>query len=293
MTRGVDTAEVDGNVAPDYAKARDEGGIAFTYLRKCEHVYPDSYYPRDSARARAAGLAVGAYLMPCWAKTAVTPRAQVQAFKVAPGTIVAGHDLPPALDVESGLRGGFAATGHSSAELVELLRQFVLEMQDVFGCDPVIYSAYTQWYDLGLPAAPWASDCPLWVKTAYPVPARSPVYQGPVVEPHVGDTASDPRSLHQIPGPWTRSGWLFHQFQGDALGLPGFSATVDVDAFHAMTLGDKGPHVMWLQRRVRVADDGDFGPMTQAAVKASQRKAGLPETGAVDLATFCAIAWGK
>lgn len=291
MIRGCDTASVDGNLLPDYAKARDEGGLAFTYLRKCEHVYPDPYYPRDSARARAAGIVVGAYLMPCWTKTAVSPRAQVQAFKAAAGAIVAGHDLPPALDVESGLQGGFAATGRSKGDLVATLEEFVHEMHGEFGCWPVIYTAYTQFYDLGMPALPWAENCALWVKTAYPVPPRSPVYAGPVVEPHVGDTDDDPRSLHQIPNPWSKSGWAIHQHQGDALGFPGFSATVDLDLFHDLYEGVVDPFVAWVQRKLGVTTDGIFGPTTRQSLSQFQTRSGLSDSGALDITTFAALGW--
>ena len=302
---GCDTASVDGNAPPNYPAAR-RADVEFTYLRKCEHVYADQYYARDAGAARSVGIVVGAYLMPSWATDAAKPKVQVAAFKKAGGEILPGKDLPPALDVESGMRGGFMMTKRSKPELIEMLRQLVLEMQDAFGCRPMIYTAQTQWWDLGCPgpdAVPWITECPLWLKTAYPVPARSAVYAGPVREPHFGDGSpegpdADPQDLHRIPDPWRETDWWLHQIQGDALRFPGFSATVDVDRMRVTQRGDQGPHVKWLQRRltpygVTLPADGDFGPATESAVRAFQTTHGLSADGVVGPRTFAAIAWGN
>lgn len=292
---GCDSASVDGNAPPDYPAAR-RAGVEFTYLRKCEHVYPDQYYARDAGAARNAGILVGAYLMPSWAKDAAAPKTQVAAFKRAAGEILPGKDLPPALDVESGMRGGFVSTKRSKPELVETLRQFVLEMSEAFGCRPVVYTAQTQWWDLGCPEAPWIAECPLWLKTAYPVPARNPVYTGPVREPHFGDGAAkgpdaDPKDLFRIPDPWRGSGYAIRQIQGDALRLAGFSATVDIDYYHEVGEGAHDPFVSWAQRKLQIASDGAFGPITRAAVETLQSHKGLPVTGILDVATFAAAGW--
>lgn len=292
---GVDLGAVDGNTHVDWNAAR-QGGASFVYLKRTQHVYPDAQCAQSLAGARAAGLVTGMYMLPGWGLRAATPKAQVATFKSGPGDIQRGKDLPPALDVESGLRGGFAATGHSKAELVELLRQYVLEMQDQLGVRPVIYTSYNQWWDLGLPAAPWAAPCPLWIKTAYRLQAREPVDQVAPPEPHAGhDHVNDPRDYHRIPDTWTCC--MMQQFQGDALGFPGFNRTVDVDRFFTTQRGDHGPRVKWLQRLVSaalpaaLADDGDFGPLTEAAVRAFQAKHGLPDTGVFGVATFAATAW--
>jgi peptidoglycan hydrolase-like protein with peptidoglycan-binding domain len=78
----------------------------------------------------------------------------------------------------------------------------------------------------------------------------------------------------------------------------GFSSLAAVSASGAPTMvqscaavarGATGPAVATLQRAVRATPDGDFGPMTQAAVKAWQGRHQLRQTGAVDAATWKAL----
>ena len=55
--------------------------------------------------------------------------------------------------------------------------------------------------------------------------------------------------------------------------------------------GERGGHVAYWQRRLNDGFDGDlaadgiFGTLTEEAVRRAQRKAGLPETGIIDLTT--------
>jgi hypothetical protein len=49
-----------------------------------------------------------------------------------------------------------------------------------------------------------------------------------------------------------------------------------------LKLGSKGPAVRRLQRALKLNEDGQFGPITETAVKAFQKKNGLIETGTVD-----------
>jgi hypothetical protein len=49
-----------------------------------------------------------------------------------------------------------------------------------------------------------------------------------------------------------------------------------------LKLGSKGPAVRRLQRALKLKQDGQFGPLTETAVKAFQKKNGLTETGIVD-----------
>lgn len=61
--------------------------------------------------------------------------------------------------------------------------------------------------------------------------------------------------------------------------------------YRGLTLkrGSKGVAVVALQRALRVAPDGDFGPRTQAAVKAVQSRSKLTSTGVVSGVTWDAI----
>src|SRR3954454_18893717 len=54
--------------------------------------------------------------------------------------------------------------------------------------------------------------------------------------------------------------------------------------------GSHGPAIVTLQRAVKATPDGDFGPLTAKAVATWQRKHGLKQTGAVDAATWKALA---
>ena len=56
-----------------------------------------------------------------------------------------------------------------------------------------------------------------------------------------------------------------------------------------LKLGSKGPAVRRLQRRLKLNQDGQFGPITETAVKAFQKKNGLAETGIVDAPLSAAL----
>jgi len=60
-----------------------------------------------------------------------------------------------------------------------------------------------------------------------------------------------------------------------------------------LSLGAQGPEVEAVQRRLGVAVDGKFGPMTQAAVQAFQTAAGLPADGVVGPLTWAALDQGS
>jgi peptidoglycan hydrolase-like protein with peptidoglycan-binding domain len=50
--------------------------------------------------------------------------------------------------------------------------------------------------------------------------------------------------------------------------------------------GSKGGAVKSLQTALKITADGDFGPITEKAVKAYQTKKGLPVTGIADETTW-------
>jgi peptidoglycan hydrolase-like protein with peptidoglycan-binding domain len=54
-------------------------------------------------------------------------------------------------------------------------------------------------------------------------------------------------------------------------------------------VGSSGDAVRWVQRRVGVADDGEFGPRTDAAVRQFQRANGLADDGRVGPRTWAAL----
>jgi peptidoglycan hydrolase-like protein with peptidoglycan-binding domain len=56
--------------------------------------------------------------------------------------------------------------------------------------------------------------------------------------------------------------------------------------FKPFRVGSKGESVKKVQELLNLNADGDFGPGTEKAVKAFQKKSGLPVTGIVDQATL-------
>ena len=64
------------------------------------------------------------------------------------------------------------------------------------------------------------------------------------------------------------------------------SVIVPPKAFQPLKRGSKGSNVKKLQTALKVTADGDFGPITEKAVKAYQLKKGIVITGVVDESTW-------
>lgn len=289
--RGGDTAEIDGNSPPDYAAAFATGA-RFMYLKRCQHVYPDKFFARDADRARKAGLVVGSYHFPGWGPSAVSAKAQVAAFKKSGGDVIPSVDLPPMIDVESGSGAIWLKVPH--AFIIEQVRQFVLELEDQVQVTPGFYTSFMQWYDIGLPSAPWMARCPLWIKTAYRVGAGQPVDTVEPPTPHFGADNRDvyhQRDYYRCPDPWKGSGWLVQQFQGDSRGFPGHDKTVDVNKFHTVYPGDHDPLVATYQQRLGLPATGAYDDATQAAVAAEQVAGNLGADKIIGPRTAARILW--
>jgi peptidoglycan hydrolase-like protein with peptidoglycan-binding domain len=56
-----------------------------------------------------------------------------------------------------------------------------------------------------------------------------------------------------------------------------------------LSFGDRTPAVASLQRKLRILEDGIFGPQTEAAVRAYQKRLRLPVTGDVDVRTWLTL----
>lgn len=291
---GVDYGSVDGNDPPDFRKLRAAGG-SFVWIRasfcawdrghKAWHVAQDSSLIRDWQAARAAGLVRGAYMFPVL-ECSATPEEQVANFVQALGAAGGmrnGVDLPPCLDVEFPGRG-IADTGLDRDGVVAWIRRAVTALRASFGCWPIIYTSKRVWCDddadcLANPTTPDLAQCYLWL-ARYAYATRKPAVLPP----------PDAIPAPPCPDQWVDA-WVAHQDQGDALGVPGFSATVDVDRFRTARKGDRGGHVARYQRALKVASDGAFGPQTEDAVRRFQVASAIPATGVVDAATFAKLAW--
>ncbi len=167
-------------------------------------------------------------------------------------------------------------------QLLDWIRRAVAALRVAFGCWPFIYTSGRVWNDtdtdcLGDPPAPDLVECPLWL-SHYGLRTRLPAVIPPT-----------PTAL-AVPTPW-QDAWMAHQTQGDALGAPGFTATVDIDRWRYAQLGDTGGHVAWFQAKRGLTADGVFGPATRDEVLRVQAAAGLAQDAVLGPAAFCAVAW--
>lgn len=282
MILGADYASVDGNHAPDFAAA-SAAGVRFVIVRASYSTSADSTAARDRDAIRAAGLTYGAYAFLVMNHDSPSPEDQVQAAFVGAG-LIPGRDLPLVLDVE--FPHGIQATGRPRAELGTWIGRAVAAAKHG-GCDPVIYSSARVLDGTDSDALAGAADaaiagCPLWL-ARYPYRTRIRAITiladlAPPPVPHVGGDADD---------------WTAHQFQGDAVQMPGFSSTVDLSRWNPLRKGARGARVSWVQRQLQIAEGTPavWDDVTEATVVAFQRDRGLEPDGVIGPATFAAMAW--
>lgn len=257
---GVDIASIDGNRSINWIKAKAETGVTFAFLRGAYGTWPDPTWLAEAQNARDAGLTVGAYLFPLPGPANPPVVEQVRAFAAA--VKLQPLDFAPVLDVE--FPHGISGTGLNRDGLCQWLTDAIIALRDAYGCWPILYTSTRVWDGndtdcldgpMGLPI----SECPTWLakyawKTGIPWTA-SP-----------GPTPTAPKA-------WHGQGPFVHQFQGDARQLPGFSATVDMNAFvPPLSPASRA----WVDRRT---DD----------VHAFQRDRGLVADGVVGVKTFAAL----
>ena len=73
---------------------------------------------------------------------------------------------------------------------------------------------------------------------------------------------------------------------GDVQPAPVHEPVKKPHPFKAVKLGSKGKTVIAVQKKLSLKADGQFGPITEAAVKRFQKAKGKPESGIVDLETW-------
>ena len=283
---GIDYASVDENKPPDLAKAK-AAGLRFAIIRAAYAAWEDPTCSRDRDRIRDAGLQFGAYLFPLMTAGAPTPEEQVRAFLLH-AELVPFRDFAPVLDLE--WPGGIAKTGRSRSEISDWIRRAIAEFQCRTGVKPIIYSSARVLDGNDSDALAGAANahligCPAWC-ARYPFKTRIPAV--------INDATID--ALPRPPVPKAlgdADGWWIWQYQGDAINLPGFSSTVDLDEFNLMRSGSKGTRVSWAQRRVGVVEGtpGVWDEATDDAVKSFQQEKGLVADGIIGPATFAALSW--
>jgi hypothetical protein len=129
--------------------------------------------------------------------------------------------------------------------------------------------------------APDLIESPLWL-------AYYPFKKGPARRDALVNRIAPP-----VPLPWGDStNWWIHQYQGDAIGLPGFaSGNVDMNRFNPMILGARGDRVRWVQRRLGIAQSGSYDAASQTALRQFQRNNESSQSGMIDPETFARLCW--
>lgn len=277
MMLGLDIASVDENKDIDWLATKAMAGPTFAFIRGAYGTWIDPTWKAEADRARKAGFTVGAYLFPLPGPQHPSAKEQVAAFAAA--CRLGPRDFPPVLDVE--FPHGVTGTGLNRDALCQWLTDAIVALRDCYGAWPMIYTSTRVWdgadtdcldAPMGLPV----KDVPLWL-AKYPWKTGIPWVANP------GPTPAAPKAWGgDIESPW------FHQYQGDARQLPGFSSTVDMNVF-MMPRG--GERVMWVQRRLKITETGQLDGPTVLAIKAFQSFAGLVPDGQVGVKTFAALSW--
>jgi GH25 family lysozyme M1 (1,4-beta-N-acetylmuramidase) len=294
MSLGVDFASVDGNAPPDWRTAKREG-ISFAILRASFAMYsnarklwtiaPDPTFSRDWSKVP---VVKGAYMFP-EPRALLKPHEQVEVFAKsvkAAGGLKRGVDLPPVLDIE--FPGGLSKSRLSRKQAIQWMKDAAHAMADTFDVAPMLYTSARVWdgedddslnADEDVATVIGLKDCPLWL-ARYPYTIRTKAVMNPPADRHP-----------PVPKMWGAGNYWIWQYQGDALKVPGFTSTVDLNRFNVMKIGEKGERVKWVQLKIGTVPDGIFGPETQKKLIAFQKRKGLSTTGTVDVATFAALGW--
>jgi GH25 family lysozyme M1 (1,4-beta-N-acetylmuramidase) len=285
---GIDTASVDENKNPDWMRAKAQVPIDFAIIRSNFGTVPDPVFPRDWPKLTEAGIVRGAYLFLRFPHSTrgrpPDPVAQAKAF-IATVRNLDQSDLPPTLDVEFPGEGR-KETGMTARQLLDGVRGAWKTLRDYYRVAPIIYTSARVWNeDLCNLPAPDLAESPLWVKY-YPF-RKGPARYG--LQTFAGGRFNPP-----VPPPWgDPTNWWIHQYQGDAVRLPGFTGTVDMNRFNTMIRGATGDRVRWVQRRLGVPQSGAFDASTERALRAFQNKKGIGADGVINPRTFALLCWSS
>ena len=140
-------------------------GIGWTAVKVAGHsfvfhkatggtTYVDPTFRRDWARAKAAGLMVGAYHYARPAGGARNAAAQARHFIAVVGTTRHRGELPPVLDIET-------TGGLNPAQLIRWTRAFLTTVRRLTGRTPIVYS-YPSFWRTAMAGTRAFRNYPLW-----------------------------------------------------------------------------------------------------------------------------------
>jgi len=284
---GLDTASVADNRNPNWTQAKTDASISFAIIRSNWGVWEDSVFKRDWPKIKAADIVRGAYLFlrfphPKHQMKAPDPVSQARALTTTVGRLDES-DFPPTLDVE--FPGARRITGMTARQCLDGVRAAWRVLKDYYGVAPIIYTSARVWHqDLDDLPAPDLVESPLWL-------ARYPFNKGPAVY----DARVTRLNAPPVPPPWgDATNWWIHQYQGDAIRLPGFpTGNVDMNRFNTMQMGATGDRVKWVQRRLGIALSGQFDAAMDRALRAFQNKKGIASDGLINPRTFAYLCWSN
>jgi len=283
MLFGLDVASVDGNKNPNWGLAKAQGPISFAVVRATQGTWTDPAFAKTWPVLESTGLVRGAYMFlnyPAKGKKVSQPDAQAQQFIDTVGDL-GETDLPPALDIE--FPDGRKATGLTAEQALEWARTAWTVLHDHYGVPPIIYTSARVWTeDLDDIDAGDLLESPLWLARYY--------WKERTAAMRNAAAFSDGKKDPPVPDPWGGA-WAIHQYQGDALGVPGFSSTVDMNRFNTLVKGSTGDLVKWAQRRLGIDESGKFDANMAASVIAFQRTKNLVSDGIIGPRTFAALCW--
>jgi len=289
MLFGVDCADVESGKKTSWAAAKAQGPISFAIIRASYGSTPDVSFQTSWPAIEAIGLTRGAYLFLRFPRkrgpAPPDPDVQAAAFCKLVGPL-SSTDLPPTIDLE--LPGnGLSDTGMTARQALDWMRAAWKTVAATYQVTPILYTSARVWHeDLGDLAAADLAESPLWLARYFYASRTTAVRDSGAL----GSGHMDP----PVPPPWgDATNWWIHQYQGDAIGMPGFGATVDMDRFNTMLKGASGDRVKWVQRRLAAPETGVFDAALNARVVAFQRNHGLATDGIIGPRTFAALCWAK
>ena len=247
-------------------------------------VYLDSYWARDKDDIVAAGLNRSAYLfvtVPTSTRSVPSPEVQVAAFYGyvqlnKPKLGQKPHDMVPFFDVEQ------ASDKLTAEEYYQWILKIATEMRRAFDAWPGMYTSDRVWNEVLKSHAPGKLiNCPLWIAKPWPWAVRTPVHLD-------GAPGYNPTTMPEFEHQWT-----IYQYQGDGLGMPGFSpGAVDMNRCNIIKRGATGGTVKWIQARAGgLTVDGIFGANTEARIKNLQSQYAMTADGIVGIDTITLLSW--
>ncbi len=230
-TAGIDVSRWQGEI--DWAKVpADDDQPKFAICRTGDGRSRDRRFKENLRGARAVGLLVGSYHYLRADRDGATQADMVADMWEGAGGFRRGIDIPPALDLEEGIRtdlpGGVWVGRGDDLPLevvVEESLEYLVTLENHFGARPIVYTgqAFHWWLSIGNPELAKAfEEYPLWIASY----GRSTAPRMPVNRMGEGF-------------PWET--WTFWQTTGRGE-CDGIRGDVDVDYFR----GDRAEFVQWI-----------------------------------------------